>query len=116
MWNEHLQEVISELDTTLHEMPPIKRARVIALVHRKLISSDPVDSIRTLTNPNHEWILPPGSLQRTPYIPPQNDLDEQREEQRAEQRVATPTLPPTPTFASITDAPPIMAAPNPTTK
>jgi hypothetical protein len=84
MWNKHLQEVISKPNTTLHEMPSIKRAHVIALVHRKLISSDPVNSKRTLTNPNHKWILPPGDLQRTPYILSQNDLDEQREEQRVE--------------------------------
>ncbi len=116
MWNDHLQEAISKLNTTLYEMPPIKRARVIYRVHRQLTSSDCVDSMRTLIDPNHEWILPPGDLQQRPYISPQNDLDEQRKEQRVEQRVATPTLPPTPTFACITNSPLIMAAPNPTLK
>jgi hypothetical protein len=55
MWNEHLQEVIDELDTTLQEMPSKKQVRVISLVQRKLTSADNNSKVtRTLTNPNHD--------------------------------------------------------------
>jgi hypothetical protein len=53
-------------------------------------------------------MLPPGNLQRLPYIPPV--------EQWMEQRVAADTKPPPPVTQRITDAPPIRAAPNLTTK
>jgi hypothetical protein len=36
MWNEHLQEVINKLVTTLCKLPPNKRDRVITLIHKKL--------------------------------------------------------------------------------
>jgi hypothetical protein len=35
MWNEHLQEVIDKLVTTLCEMPPEKWACVLTLVREK---------------------------------------------------------------------------------
>jgi hypothetical protein len=55
MWNEHLQEVIDELNTALQKMPPEKRARVISLVERKLTSANSNSkATRTLTNPNHD--------------------------------------------------------------
>jgi hypothetical protein len=63
MWNKCLQEVIGKLNTTLCEMPPVNRAHVIDCIHKQLISNDPINSTRTLTNPNHDWILPPGNLQ-----------------------------------------------------
>jgi hypothetical protein len=53
-------------------------------------------------------MLPPGNLQRSPYIPPV--------EQRVEQRVAADTEPLPPVIQCITDVPPSMAAFNPTTK
>jgi hypothetical protein len=40
MWNEHLQEVITELVTTLNELPPAKRARVLTKVQQKLASGN----------------------------------------------------------------------------
>ena len=91
-------------------MPPPKCARVISLVQRKLTSADSNrETTRTLTTPNHDWMLPPGDLQRSPYIPPV--------EQRVEQRMATDTEPLPPVIQRITDAlPTIMATPNPTTK
>ncbi len=90
-------------------MPPPKCARVISLVQRKLTSADSNrETTRTLTTPNHDWMLPPGDLQRSPYIPPV--------EQRVEQRMATDTEPLPPVIQCITDAPPIMVTPNPTTK
>ena len=39
MWNEHLQEVIDELVTTIKEMDPSKQARVLTLVKKKLASA-----------------------------------------------------------------------------
>jgi hypothetical protein len=90
-------------------MPPKKRAQVISLVQRKLTSANSNSkATRTLTNPNHDWMFPPGDLQRSPYIPPM--------EQRVEQRVAADTELLPPVIQCITDAPPIMDAPNPTTK
>jgi hypothetical protein len=38
MWNKHFQEVITELVTTLNELPPKKRARVLTKVQQKLAS------------------------------------------------------------------------------
>ena len=104
MWNKHLQEVIDKLNTTLQEMPPKQRARVISLVQRKLTSANSNSkATRKLTNPNQDWMLPPGDLQRSPYIP--------SVEQRVEQRVAADTEPLPPVIQRITDALPIMAAP-----
>jgi hypothetical protein len=40
MWDDHLQEVITELVTTLNELPPDKRARVLTKVKQKLASGD----------------------------------------------------------------------------
>ncbi len=78
-------------------------------MQRKLTSADNnSNTTRTLTNPNYDWILPPGDLQQSPYIPPV--------EQRVEHRVAADTKPLPPVISRITDSPPIMAAPNPTTK
>jgi hypothetical protein len=59
----------------------------------------------------HDWLLPPANIQRAPYIP----LPEQRVERRVlpsdEQRVMK--FEDVPIILRITDAPPIMAAPNP---
>jgi hypothetical protein len=83
MWNEHLQEVIDELVTILCEMPPTKCAWVITLVQQKLASKHiNTETQCTLTNPIHEWLLPPGDPQWVPYVPPP--------EQRVEQRCLTP--------------------------
>ncbi len=109
LWNKHLQEVINKLVTTIREMPPEKQMKVVTLVKQKLASHHLDDTTCTLTNPLHHWILPPGNLQRVPYIPPP--------EQRVEQRVSNTTMdvaPPPPPLMQIMDAPPIMAAPNPT--
>jgi hypothetical protein len=108
MWNKHLQEVIDELVTTIKEMDPSKQARVLTLVKKKLAASQSPDDQRTLTNPLHEWLLPPGDPQRVAQIPTM--------EQRVIQRVnKNNTSIPTP-LIRVTDAPAIMAAPNPTTK
>jgi hypothetical protein len=110
MWNEHLQEVIDELVTTIREMPPEKQNKVVTLVKQKLASHESDKHNCTLTNTLHHWILPPGDLQRAPYVP----LPEQRVEQRVKDTNNQDALPPQP-LMRITNAPPIMTAPNPTT-
>jgi hypothetical protein len=110
MWNEHLREVIDELVTTIKEMNPNKQACVLTLVKEKMAAMQSLDDQCTLTSPIHEWILPPGDPQRVARTPPP--------EQRVTQRVgkdapATPVITP---LTCITNAPALMAAPNPTTK
>jgi hypothetical protein len=115
LWNGHLQEVIDELVTTLGEMPPSKRAPVMVLVKQTLMAPSPPKDKRILTNPNHEWIIPPGDLQRTPYIPPVIKWAEHRASDIETQRMA-PTVPTPTAIQRITNTPPIMAASNPTMK
>jgi hypothetical protein len=110
MWNEHLQEVIDELVTTIKEMDPNKQARVLTLFKEKLATTQPLNDQRTLMSPIHEWILPPGDPQRVARIPPP--------EQRVTQRVGkdAPVTPVITPLMRVTNAPVIMAAPNSTTK
>jgi hypothetical protein len=105
MWNKHIQEVSDELVTRLQEMPARKQSGVLSDIRSKLALTNPTYK-RTLTCPMHEWMLPPGDLQRVPAIPPI--------EQRVEQRVDDATPPNA--IRRVTDAATIMAAPNPTTK
>jgi hypothetical protein len=71
-----------------------------------------------MTLPSHEWLLPKGDIQLTPYVPPSQQVDAQR----AKQRVNAPNEQQqddqnnVPILTRITDAPPIMNAPNPTQK
>jgi hypothetical protein len=104
MWNEHLQEVSVELVTTLQKMPAGKQSGVLLDIKSKLALTN-LTSKQTLTCAMHDWMLPPGDLQRVPVIPPM--------EQRVEQRVNDATPPNA--IWGVTDEPPFMAAPNPTT-
>jgi hypothetical protein len=108
MWNKHLLEVINELVTMLHKLPPEKCLRIMSRITAKL--SAPYENIetRSLTYPGHEWLLPRVDVQSAPYVPP----PEQRVDQSVKQRVDTNVC----TFQRITDAPPIVNAPNPTQK
>jgi hypothetical protein len=114
MWKEHLQEVINELVTTLRKLPPNIRDRVITLIHKKLSVLPTNAPPRILTHPHHEWLLSPADLLRVPYVPPP--------EQRVEQRVRWTNMGTNndiklaPPLTWITNAPPIMATLNPTTK
>ena len=107
LWNEHLQEVVDELVTTLHEMKPNKRKGVLTDIINKLDTSCRDHDKRTITAPAHQWMLPEGDIQHHPYIPPapsdEQRVDEAMEEQRVERSVTR-----------ITNAPPIINAPNPT--
>jgi hypothetical protein len=102
MWNENFQEVIDELATTIREVLPNQRAKLLKLVYKHLQLDKSDDSPRTLTDASHTWILLRGDIQLNPYAPPPN-----------EQRVPLPTPN---NIQWITDAPPIMNAPNPTQK
>jgi hypothetical protein len=114
MWNKHLQEVINKLVTTLHKLLPEKHARVLFLFQDKLSTHTTIDHTCTLTHPTHDWLLPPTDIQRAPYIPPPQQRVEQRVNTFGKQRVERFTK--IPFLIRITDAPPIMAAPNPTQK
>jgi hypothetical protein len=119
MWNKHLQDVIDKLVTTIQEMPPNKRNCVLTLVAEKLAAGQLNDPKYSLTHPGHKWILPQGDLQRVPYVPPnEQGVSKQRvPKQRVTLDDAEPTnnMPPQ-LLACISDAPPIMLAPNPTTR
>ncbi len=90
----------------------VARETGISQVNCKLAATQPFDTNQTLTSPVHEWLWPPGDIQRLPQTSP----PEQRVEQRVKQRVDVPTLTITMPIALITNAPAIMRAPNPTTK
>jgi hypothetical protein len=105
MWNKHLQEVSNEFVTTYQELLLGKQSGVLSNIRSKLALTNPTYK-QTLMCPMHKWMLPPDDLQRVPAIPPI--------EQRVEQRVDNATPPSA--VQRITDTPPIMAAPNPTTK
>ncbi len=114
MWNKYLQEEIDKLVTTLHELSPEYRSGVISLVQDKLFTHMTSEHTRTLMHPMHEWLLPPVNIQRAPYIPPPEQRVEQRVNTANEQRVERFTK--LPVLTRITNAPPIMAVPNPTQK
>jgi hypothetical protein len=87
----------------------------MALVKQKLTAPSPPKDKWVLTDHNHELIVLPGDLQHTPYIPPVIKRVEQRVSDIEKQRMA-PTVPTPTAIKRITNAPPIMAAPNPTKK
>ena len=69
-----------------------------------------------LTSPCHAWILPEKDFQQVPQ-PRAPMQDQQRVAQSDEQRVGpNPTITTLDDLRQMSDAPPIMNAPNPTTK
>jgi hypothetical protein len=107
IWNKHLQEVSDKLVTTLMKLPVHKRLGVLANIKNQLAIETMPTTKRTLTYPTHEWLLPPGNLQRVPIVA--------HPEQRVEQRVTSTHPDKLPTLQCVREAPPIVAAPNPTT-
>ncbi len=93
-------------------MPLKKQSLVLTSVKRKLAASQPFDANQTLTSPVHEWLLPPGDIQRLP----RTSSPEQRVEQWVEQRVDIPKLTITMSIACIINAPGFRTVPNPSTK
>jgi hypothetical protein len=108
MWNKHLQEETDKLDTTLKELPVPKRSSVLDNIKSRLAIVPLQPTKRTLTSHAHEWLLTQSDLQRVPIV----TLPEQRVEQRVTPNLDTNAMP----LQRITEAPPIMAAPNPTAK
>ena len=101
LWNENFQEVIDELTTTLNELPPKQRAKYLRMVFKHLQAVQIDEPTHTLTAPTQAWMLPREDIQLNSYVTPP-----------IKQRVPLPTT----TIQSITDAPPIMNAPNPMQK
>jgi hypothetical protein len=114
-WNKNLQEVINELVSTIKDMPEDKQRQVLTLVKQKLATLA-FDNDRCITNPIHEWLLPPGDIQPLPRRIATTQRVEHRVEQPATQRVSPTPLTATIPITRITTAPPIMSAPNPTAK
>jgi hypothetical protein len=97
LWNENFQEVIDELTTTLNELPPKQRTKSLTMVFKRLQLGQIDEPTLTLTAPTQAWMLPREDIQLNPYVTPP-----------IKQRVPLPTT----TIQRITDAPPIMNAPN----
>jgi hypothetical protein len=108
LWNKHLQEVTDELVTTLKELPGPKRSGVLDNIKSRLEINDAQTTKRTLTSHTHKWLLPQGDLQRVPIVA--------HTEQRVEQRVTPIHHSNAPPLKRITEAPPILMAPNPTAR
>jgi hypothetical protein len=93
MWNEHLQEVTDELVTTLKELP-VPNTGVLDNIKSRLA----IDALQPTRR----------TLKRVPLIT--------HPEHRVEQRVAPNLDANAAPLQHITEAPPIMAAPNLTAK
>jgi hypothetical protein len=66
LWNEHLQEVVDELVTTLQEMKQNKRTGVLTNIIDKIDTSCRDHDTRIITAPAHQWMLPEGDIQHHP--------------------------------------------------
>jgi hypothetical protein len=108
LWNEHHQEVTDKLLTTLKELPVPKRFDVLVNIKSRLDIDNLQPTRRILTSHTHEWLLPQGDIQRVPIV----THPEQRVEQRGTPNHHANAVP----LQRITEAPPIMVAPNPTAK
>jgi len=106
---EHLQGKKTEVVNTLNKLTPMKQQQVLTSLKAMLVAQqDTPHSESQVTHPLHEWLLPADDPQLAPRPVP-NTLPEQRVPiTQTEQRV--------PMLHQITDAPPIMVTPNPTSK
>jgi len=114
--NDHMKDLTKEVVSTLKNVTAEKQQRVLTLFKSKL--SDVMvhpEGPAFLTSSSHPWLLPVKDLQRVPQVrAPQG---QQRVAPNAEQRVGT--TPKITTFQDlwqVSNAPPNMNAPNPTTK
>ena len=115
--HNHMRELTNEVVSTLKHMTAEKQKRVLTLFKSKLsdVTVQP-EAPAFLTSPCHAWILPDEDFQGVPrlWAPTQ---DQQRVAQSEEQRVGTtPEMTPVLDLRRMSNAPPIMIAPNPTTK
>ena len=109
---EHVKELTTEMVTTLQKMTAEKQRCVLTSVTAKLAAHQgniPTDDC--ITPPLHEWTFPDDDSQRLPPPPPNAPGEQTVTATPTEQRVNIPTP-----IRRITNAPPIMAAPNPTNK
>jgi hypothetical protein len=102
-------------------MPQEKQTCALTLVAKKLFSGQIHNPKCSLTHPRHKWILPQVDLQRVPYVPPREQrVPKQRVPKQSvtlKEREPENNMPSQlPTLTRMTDAPPIMLAPNPTTR
>ena len=112
-----MKELTNEVVSILKNMTAEKQWRILTLFKSKLsnVTAQP-EGPAFLTSPCHAWILPEEDFQRVPQqrIPTQ---DQQRVTPRAEQRVGTtPDITTVQDLCRMSNAPPILNAPNPTTK
>jgi hypothetical protein len=112
-----MQELTNEVVSTLKNMTPEKQRRVLTLIQAKLADTTVhPEGPAFLSSPCHAWILPEDDLQRVPQIRTPTQ-EQQRVAPSAEQRVGTTTgITEIQDLCRMSDAPPIMNAPNPTTK
>jgi len=115
--SEHMKELTNKVVSTLKNMTAEKQRRVLTLLKSKL--SDAMvqhEGPAFLMSPCHTWILPEDDVQRVPQLRVLTQ-DQQRVAPSAEQRVgSTPEIPTLHDLRRMSNAPPIMKAPNPTTK
>jgi hypothetical protein len=114
---DHLQELTNKMVSTLGAMTAKKKRRVLTLVRAKL--SDKTicpGGPAFLTSLCHAWILPEDDFQQVPQaVAPMRD--QQRVIPSGEQRVVPPhKIISIEDLRQMSNAPPIMNAPNPTTK
>jgi hypothetical protein len=114
---DHMQELTNKVVLTLKNMTPEKQRRVLTLFQAKLADTTVhPEGPAFLSSPCHAWILPEDDFQRVPQLrtPAQ---EQQRVAPSAKQRVGTTTdIPAIQDLRRMSNAPPIMNAPNPTTK
>ncbi len=112
-----LKELTQEMVSTLTTMPAIEQRHVLTEVHKKLADNLLCPSGPAfLTSPCHAWILPEDDHQRAPQeVAPMHVS--QRAAPEGQQRVGlTPAVTPAEILQRMSNAPPIMNAPNPTIK
>jgi hypothetical protein len=114
---DHLQELTNEMVSTLGAMTPVIQRHLLNLVQKKLSDEGICPGGPTfLMSPCHAWILPEGNEQQVPQaVAPMQD--QQRVVTSGEQRVGpTHEIILIKDLRRMSEAPPIMNVPNPTTK
>jgi hypothetical protein len=112
-----MQELTSEVVSTLRNMTPEKQRRVFTLFQEKLANTAvQPEGPAFLSSPCHTWILPEEDLQQVPQLRTPTQ-DQEWVALSAEQKVGpTPDITTIQDLCQISNAPPIMNAPNPRTK
>ena len=115
--SDHMHELTNEVVSMLKNMTPEKQPRVLTLFQAKLADAlTRPEGPAFLSSPCHAWILPEKDFQRVPQIRTPTQ-DQQRVAPSAEQRVGTtPDITAIQDLCRMSNAPPIMNVPNPTTK